>query len=70
MMLAPPYDQVTDDANLWKFMVLVTDTAYDLEAIGQLYRDRCDCENDFDELKKNQWGWGGLHHARHESAFS
>ena len=26
--------------------------------IGQLYRDRGDCENNFDELK-NQWGWGG-----------
>ena len=31
---------------------------YELEAIGQLYRDRADCENGFDELK-NQWGWGG-----------
>ena len=29
-----------------------------MEAIGQLYRDRADCENGFDELK-NQWGWGG-----------
>jgi hypothetical protein len=28
------------------------------EAMGQLYRDRADCENGFDELK-NQWGWGG-----------
>ena len=27
--------------------------------LGQLYRDRADCENTFDELK-NQWGWGGL----------
>ena len=26
---------------------------------GQLYRDRADCENVFDELK-NQWGWGGF----------
>lgn len=26
--------------------------------MGQLYRDRADCENGFDELK-NQWGWGG-----------
>ena len=24
--------------------------------IGQLYRDRADCENSFDKLK-NQWGW-------------
>jgi len=26
--------------------------------MAQLYRDRADCENSFDELK-NQWGWGG-----------
>ena len=43
---------------IWEYAVLVTDTAYDLEAIAQLYRDRADCENGFDELK-NQWGWGG-----------
>jgi len=29
-----------------------------LAQIGQLYRDRADCENGFDEIK-NQWGWGG-----------
>jgi general secretion pathway protein K len=27
--------------------------------IGQLYRDRGDCENSFDELM-NHWGWGGF----------
>ena len=27
--------------------------------MAQLYRDRGDCENAFDELK-NQWGWGGF----------
>ncbi|HEX5675078.1 MAG TPA: transposase [Azonexus sp.] len=43
---------------LWEYAVLVTNTDYDLEAMGQLYRDRADCENGFDELK-NQWGWGG-----------
>jgi hypothetical protein len=59
MVLALPYEQVLDDAKLWEFTVLVTDTDYNLEAIGQLYRDRCDCENGFDELK-NQWGWGGF----------
>ena len=30
----------------------------DTAAIAQLYRDRADAENGFDELK-NQWGWGG-----------
>jgi len=48
-----------DDAvKLWEYAVLVTNTAYSLQALGQLYRDRADCENGFDELK-NQWGWGG-----------
>jgi hypothetical protein len=43
---------------VWEYSVWVTNTEYALEAIGQLYRDRADCENGFDELK-NQWGWGG-----------
>lgn len=44
---------------LWEYVVLVTDVGYPLEAIGQLYRDRGDAENAFDELK-NQWGLGGF----------
>jgi hypothetical protein len=47
-----------DVVKLWEYAVLVTNTDYTLEALGQLYRDRADCENGFDELK-NQWGWGG-----------
>jgi len=43
---------------VWEYAVLVSNTDYDLDAIGQLYRDRADCENGFDELM-NQWGWGG-----------
>jgi hypothetical protein len=46
------------DAKLWEYAVLVTNTAHPLDAMGQLYRDRADCENGFDELT-NQWGWGG-----------
>lgn len=38
--------------------MLVSNTSYELAQIGQLYRDRADCENGFDEIK-NQWGWGG-----------
>ncbi|VAW69743.1 hypothetical protein MNBD_GAMMA10-2091 [hydrothermal vent metagenome] len=30
----------------------------DLLTIFHHYRDRADCENNFDEMK-NQWGWGG-----------
>jgi hypothetical protein len=47
-----------DDLKLWEHTVLITNTDHTLEAVGQLYRDRADCENGFDELK-NQWGWGG-----------
>jgi hypothetical protein len=50
--------EASDKAKLWEYAVLVTNADYSLEAIGQLYRDRADCENGFDELK-NQWGWGG-----------
>ncbi len=53
------HDEVQDKAQLWEYTVLVTNAGYDITAIGQLYRDRCDCENGFDELK-NQWGWGGF----------
>ena len=47
-----------DPVKRWDYAVLVTNSNYELKAIGQLYRDRADCENGFDELK-NQWGWGG-----------
>ncbi len=39
--------------------VLVTNTGHEILGLGQLYRDRADAENAFDELK-NQWGWGGF----------
>src|SRR5665213_900503 len=42
----------------WEYAVLVCNTYFELQNIGQLYRDRADCENGFDEIK-NQWGWGG-----------
>jgi len=47
-----------DAGKLWEYAVLVTNSEYPLTTLGQLYRDRADCENGFDELK-NQWGWGG-----------
>ena len=43
----------------YEYMVLVTKLPYSVEAIAQLYRERADSENPFDELK-NQWGWGGF----------
>jgi hypothetical protein len=48
-----------EDVQLWEYAVLVTNSVYPLEAMAQLYRDRADAENGFDELK-NQWGWGGF----------
>ena len=42
----------------WEYAMLVCNAHYEIENIGQLYRDRADCENGFDEIK-NQWGWGG-----------
>jgi hypothetical protein len=36
---------------------LLTGLRAEVVTIGQLYRDRGDCENSFDELK-NHWGWG------------
>jgi hypothetical protein len=43
----------------YEHAVLVTNTDYEVLSLGQLYRDRADAENAFDELK-NQWGWGGF----------
>jgi hypothetical protein len=50
-------DKSTPD-KIYEYAVLVSNAEFDIEAMGQLYRDRADCENGFDELK-NQWGWGG-----------
>jgi Transposase DDE domain group 1 len=43
----------------YEYAVLVTSTVYPVLTLAQLYRDRADAENNFDELK-NQWGWGGF----------
>jgi hypothetical protein len=43
----------------YEYAVLVTNLENEILSLGQLYRDRADAENAFDELK-NQWGWGGF----------
>ena len=62
-LLLPTFDEWTgsaDDGREWDFCVLVTSIPdLDAAAVAQLYRDRGNCENVFDELK-NQWGWGGF----------
>lgn len=45
-------------AKRYEYAVLVTSLDDELLTLAQLYRDRADSENTFDELK-NQWGWGG-----------
>jgi Transposase DDE domain group 1 len=48
-----------ENTNAYEYSVLVTDRQdIDLTTLFHHYRDRADCENNFDELK-NQWGWGG-----------
>jgi len=51
--------EVGPDKELWEYAALVTSLDHEILTLGQLYRDRADCENAFDELK-NQWGWGGF----------
>ncbi len=50
---------VPAQAALWEYSVLVTSLDCEGLTLAQLYRDRADAENAFDELK-NQWGWGGF----------
>ena len=47
-----------EDIKAFEYSVLVTDLDDDLVSLFYHYRDRADCENNFDEMK-NQWGWGG-----------
>jgi hypothetical protein len=51
--------EVEGKAESWEYSALVTSLDHEILSLGQLYRDRADCENVFDELK-NQWGWGGF----------
>lgn len=43
----------------YEYIVLVTNDTLPVGTMAQLYRDRADCENAFDEIK-NQWGWAGF----------
>jgi hypothetical protein len=53
------FAEIDDGREVWEYAVLVTSLTSEILTIGQLYRDRADCENSFDELK-NHWGWGGF----------
>jgi hypothetical protein len=53
------FAEVKADCEVWEYAALVTSLTSEILTLGQLYRDRGDCENAFDELK-NQWGWCGF----------
>lgn len=43
----------------YEYQVMVTDVKESILGVADLYRQRADAENGYDELK-NQWGWGGF----------
>jgi hypothetical protein len=53
------FADLTDQAVVYEYAVLVTSLANEILTVAQLYRDRAAAENAFDELK-NHWGWGGF----------
>jgi hypothetical protein len=53
------FAEIGPDKSVWEYAALVTSLDSEILTLGQLYRDRADCENGFDELK-NQWAWGGF----------
>jgi hypothetical protein len=53
------FTEVEENVRLYEYGVLVTSLDAEILTIAGLYRDRADCENNFDELK-NHWGWGGF----------
>jgi hypothetical protein len=57
-LLLPGFVELEPQQQVWEYAALVTSLDDEILSLGQLYRDRGDAENGFDELK-NQWGWGG-----------
>ena len=51
--------EVLQAGELYEYAVLVTALDEEVLGVAQLYRDRAEAENVFDELK-NQWGWAGF----------
>ena len=53
------FAELSDQVDVYEYRVLITSLDHEILSIAQLYRDRADAENNFDELK-NHWGWGGF----------
>ena len=56
---ALPWTEVVASTPEYEYLVLVTNLKIDLVGLTDLYLQRADAENTYDELK-NQWGWGGF----------
>ena len=54
-----PWTEVIASLPEYEYLVLVTNLPTDLVGLTDLYLQRADAENGYDELK-NQWGWGGF----------
>ena len=57
--LALGFVEIEAQSEVYEYGVLVTSLEEQALTLAQLYRDRADSENPFDELK-NQWGWAGF----------
>lgn len=62
VLMLPFFDDgkhLSQEIKNYEYQVIVTNVNMEIITLAQLYRDRGDAENIFDELK-NQWGWGGF----------
>ncbi len=57
--LALSFAEIASGRDVYEYAVLVTALDLEVLSVAQLYRDRADAENTFDETK-NEWGWGGF----------
>ena len=57
--LALGFAEIGAQSEVHEYGVLATSLDEEVLTLAQLYRDRADSENPFDELK-NQWGWTGF----------
>jgi len=58
IQLQRPSFKASDPVKRYEYSALVTILPHEVLSSAQLYHDRADSENCFDELK-NQWRWGG-----------
>jgi len=56
---ALPWTETLENAPEYECLVLVTNLKTEISGLADLYLQRADAENAYDELK-NQWGWGGF----------